>query len=130
LEGEHRTLGLAGGAGGVQDDRDVVVAAFHRRILPGQVGDQLGQRGIVDQPAVGAYFAGAGGGFVGESGGREQRLGAAVGQVVGHLTKLQQRVHRDRYGAAIHDAVKHDGECGGVGQHHSHPIARLHPGLL
>ncbi len=28
--GEHGALGLAGGSGGVQDDRDVVVAAFNR----------------------------------------------------------------------------------------------------
>ena len=27
---EHGALGLTGGPGGVQDDRDVVVTAFHR----------------------------------------------------------------------------------------------------
>ena len=56
---------------------------------------------------------------------REQRLGAAVGQVVGHLTGLQQRVHRNRDRAPIHDAVEHNGECGRVRQHHAHSIARF-----
>ena len=96
----------------------------------GKLGDQRHQPGIVDQPALRARVGGPGSGLVGEGRRGEQRLGAAVGQVEGHLTGLEQRVHRDRDGAAVHDAVEHDGECGSVGQHHAHPIARLDAGLL
>ena len=78
---EHGALGLSGGSGGVQDDRDVVATAFHRGLLLGQVGDQVHQAGVVDNPALRAHFVGAGAGLVGEGGCAEQRLGAAVGQV-------------------------------------------------
>ena len=114
----------------MQDDRDVVVTALYRGLLLGQAGDQVHQAGVVDNPALRAHFVGTGGGLVGEGGCAEQRLGAAVGQVVGHLPRLEQRVHRDRDGAAIDDSVKHDGECGSVGQHYAHPVTRFDSGLL
>ncbi len=104
--------------------------ALHWGLLLGQVGDQVHQAGVVDNPALGAHLVGTGVGLVGEGGCPEQRLGAAVGQVVGHLPRLEQRIHRDRDGAAIDDPVKRDGECGGVGQHHAHPVTRLDAGLL
>ena len=128
--GEHGALGFSGGAGGVQDDRDIVVVALHRRVLARHLGDQRHQLGIVDQPALRADLGGTGSGLVGEGRRGEQRLGAAVGQVEGHLTGLEQRVHWDRDGAAVHDAVEHDGEGRSIGQHDSHPIAGLDAGLL
>ena len=88
------------------------------------------QAGVVDNPALSAHFVGAGAGLVGEAGCPEQRLGAAVGQVVGHLPRLEQRVHRDRDGAAIDDPVERDGECGRIGQHHADPVPRFDSGLL
>src|SRR6202012_1664913 len=114
-----------GGSGGVQDDRDVVVTALHRGLLLGQVGDQLHKASVVDYPALGAHFVGTSASLVGEGGCPEHCLGAAVGEVEGHLPGLEQRVHRDRDGAAIDDSVKHDGECGRVGQHYAHPVTRL-----
>src|SRR6202000_278953 len=90
----------------------------------------LGQRGVIDEPALRTHPGGAGGGRLGKSRCGEQGLGAAVGQVVGHLAGLQQRIHRHRDRTAEHDAVERDGEGRRVGQHHAHSIARLDTRLL
>jgi len=128
--GEHGALGFSGGSRGVQDDRDVIGAALHRRLLRGQVGDQVHQAGVVDNPGLRTGFVGAGTGFTAEGRRSEQCFGAAVGQVERDLAGLEQRIHRDRDGAAVDDAVEHDGEGGRVGQHHADPVPRFDSGLF
>ena len=54
-----RQLEAVTGAGGVQDDGGVIVVAFHRGALLGQVGDQFRQLGVVDDPALSTGLVGA-----------------------------------------------------------------------
>ena len=74
--GEHGALGLTGGAGGVQDDGGVIVVALHRGALLGQVGGQVRQLGVIDDPALNARLPGARHGLLG--GGRSRRSSASA----------------------------------------------------
>ena len=118
-------LGLTGGSRRVQHHGRVGVVAFDRLRLPGQIGDQGCQPGVIDKPGLRVHRRRPAVGGIGEQRVGEQALRTGIAEVELDLTRLQQRIHRYRDGAAAHDAVVGHREGGAVGQHQSDTVAGL-----
>ncbi len=126
--GELGALGPAGGAGGVEDDRGVVVGALVRlgdRVAALEAALDRAHRAALDDR--GAAVGRALGGLGHEVGPHEGDLGARVGEEVVDLAGLEQRVHRHDDAAGQEDAPVDDGERRHVGEDDRHPVARLDP---
>ena len=127
--GQLGALGPAGGAGGVEDDRGVVVGA-----LVGLARSGRRPRGLPSTGPIGPHstilvplFRGALGRLGHEVGPDEGDLRAGVGEEVVDLAGLEQRVHRHDDAAREEDAPVDDGEGGHVRQDDRHPVTGLDP---
>ena len=132
--GEQGALGLAGGAAGVEDDRDVLGLAGSRRCgsggtvgrasssrggasgTPGGIGPTLASR-VPARAAAAAPLAS----WL-ECG--DEQLGAAVAQHVRDLVRGEQQMDRDDRGADRERAVVDPREVGHVGDQDGDRVAR------
>ena len=127
--GQLGALGLAGRAGGVEDDRGVVVVALgglrdrRRRPRRSRSTGPIGPHSMIRVPLFCAPLAAS----ADEVGPHEDELGAGVGEEVVDLAGLEQRVHRHDDAAREQDAAVDDREGRHVGQDQRDPVAGLDP---
>ena len=93
--GEFGALRLAGRAGGVKDHRGVLVIPVRDLVVRVDGGQQIGKADLVDDDGVRPGLLGAAACLVSERMPGEDQPGPGVAEVVGDLSHLEQRVHRD-----------------------------------
>ncbi len=123
--GQLGTLGLTGGAGGVEQHHRLVVLPVDDLVIGLEPAEQVGEPLRVDADALDADLGRGLGGLLGHLVPGEDDRGTGVLEVVLHLAGLEQRVHRHHDGAEAEDAVVGHGEIGDVGQHQADAVAGL-----
>ena len=127
---ELGAFGLAGGARGVEDDRGVVLGPVDDTVGGLVLGEDVGERRRIDLDDLRAGDPGRTlPGIGGRAAPGEDQPGTRVGQVVGDLSGLEQRVHRYDDTAGPEHAVVERGELRNVGEHDRDPVARLDTAL-
>jgi hypothetical protein len=121
--GQLGALRLAGGAGGIEDHRGVVLVGVGEGRLGLAVAEQLGEGLGLDLDQLRPGLGGSLPGLLGEAVPGEQQLRAGVLEVEGDLAPLQEHVHRHHDAAGAEDAVVADRELEHVRQHQPDSVA-------
>ena len=122
--GQRGAFGLAGGPGGVDDDCGVVVGALDDLFDRIGASQELVEPARLDEDAFGARHSASVTGGLLEADPAEHHLRAGVGQEVGHLAALEERVHRHHHRSETQPRPIHDREVHVVGQLHPDPVTR------
>jgi len=132
--GEHHALGAAGGAAGVHHGGQVVAGAagIWHGLGPGhqglKVGHALGGAAVAKEQAQAQRLRKArqASGHGAEVLAKEQHLGVAVVQRVGHFLVAPADVHRVHHGTGPPGGVEIFHVAVGVQAHHGHAVAGAH----
>ena len=126
--GELRALRGAGCPGRVQDHRRVRAVPFHHPVHRGCGREHFGER-WVDDDRLRTCRGRSGEHFGGRHRAGEDHRRTGIGEMVGDLAGLEQRVHRHHDGARAKHSVVDGRELRDVREHDGHPVAGPHPVL-
>ncbi len=130
---ERHAFGHPGGARGVEDDRQVLGPALHRREAVGLVRGLCGQRARLAVVAAAVHqqhvvearqHADPGLDLPQHVGRGDGDLGLGVGEDVGHLPVAEEEDHRNDDPSALEDRRVALGDLRAIGQHDHHPVPR------
>ena len=127
--GELGALRLAGRAGCIEEHCGVLAVPVRDLVVGGGGGEEIAEAGRIDDDRLRVRVLGAAARFVRELVPGEDQPGPGVAEVIGDLSPLEQRVHRDDHTACAEHAIVGDGELGDVGLHDPDPVAGLEAAL-
>jgi len=103
--GELGALRPAGRAGGVKDHRGILTVPVRGLVVRGGGSQEIAEAGRIDDDRLCVRVLGAAARFVRELVPGEDQPGPGVAEVIGDLSPLEQRVHRDNHTARAEHAI-------------------------